>query len=71
MNKDIQPPEDRPGRGRKFIGVKFECCGVYSRIYYNEKLNAYNGYCPMCHRRVNVRVDPEKGVDARFFRLTP
>jgi len=63
------PPEERDKRGRKFIGVKFECCGVYGRIYYSEVNNGYYGYCPLCHKRVNVRVDPEKGTDGRFFRL--
>jgi len=61
----------RPVKGRKFIGVKFECCGVYSRIYFDEKRNGYFGCCPLCRRPVNVRVDPEKGIDARFFRLIP
>jgi hypothetical protein len=65
------PPEEREKRGRKFIGVRFDCCGVYARIYFNEKQNGYFGYCPMCHRRVSVRVDPEKGTDSRFFKLKP
>lgn len=63
------PQDANAQRGRKFIGVKFECCGVYSRIYYNDQKQGYFGYCPLCHRRVNVRVDPEKGIDARFFNL--
>jgi hypothetical protein len=63
------PPEERDKRNRKFIGVEFECCHVYSRIYFNETAKAYQGYCPLCHRRVKVRVDAEKGIDARFFRL--
>lgn len=57
-------------KGRKFIGVMFECCGVYSRIYLDEEKNGYFGQCPMCRRKVNVRIDPEKGVDSRFFRLS-
>ena len=64
-----QPPHERSQRGRKYIGVNFRCCGVYSRIYYSEARKGYFGYCPMCHRRVNVRVDPDKGIDARFFNL--
>ena len=62
------PPEQRDQRGRKFIGVQFTCCGVYSRIYFNEKENGYFGTCPLCRRRVRVRVDAEKGIDSRFFR---
>lgn len=71
MAKYGLPPEERGHRGRKFIGVRFDCCGVYSRIYYNKEQNGYFGYCPMCHRRVTVRVDPEKGIDGRFFSLKP
>ena len=67
--KYSMPPDDRNKRRKNFIGVEFECCGVYSRIYYSEKHNGYFGYCPLCHRRVRVRVDPEKGVDGRFFRM--
>lgn len=54
--------------GKKFIGVHFECCGLYTRIYYNEKENAYKGNCPLCRRPVNVKVDPQTGVEARFFK---
>lgn len=53
--------------GKKFIGVKFECCGVYTRIYHNEKENAYVGNCPLCRRSVRVEVNSQTGVDARFF----
>lgn len=63
------PPEERGKRDRKFIGVEFECCHVYSRIYYNETQNMYLGCCPLCRRRVRVKVDADKGIDARFFRL--
>jgi len=53
--------------GNKFIGVKFECCGLYARIYYNQEKNAYIGHCPKCRMPVRVAVDPQKGVDQRFF----
>lgn len=54
--------------GKKFIGVHFECCSVYTRIYHNEKENAYIGQCPLCHRKVTVKVDPKEGINARFFK---
>lgn len=53
--------------GKKFIGVHFECCGVYQRIYINDRGDAYEGSCPMCQRKVRALIDPKKGVDARFF----
>jgi len=52
---------------RKFIGVMFECCRVYARIYVNCEGTAYTGRCPRCQRRMKVRIGPE-GEDIRFFR---
>lgn len=52
---------------RKFVGVKFECCGVYRQIYMNKEGTAYEGYCPLCHKKVKIKVDPDKGVNCRFF----
>jgi len=54
-------------RGRKFIGITFECCRVYQRIYLNEAGTAYEGCCPKCMRPVEVKVD-KRGTDARFFK---
>lgn len=53
--------------GRKFIGVRFECCGVYVRIYINDKGDAYEGQCPLCRKRVRAIVNPKTGIDCRFF----
>ena len=51
---------------RKFIGVKFNCCGVYVRVYINKEGTAYEGRCPKCFRSVKFKVG-EGGTDHRFF----
>jgi hypothetical protein len=52
--------------GRPFLGVRFLCCGVYSRIYADEARTAYRGNCPRCAKPVFVRIGPG-GSDSRFF----
>ena len=52
---------------KKFLGIMFDCCGVYGRIYQNKEGNAYVGRCPKCMRTVKIRIG-EGGVGQRFFR---
>ena len=57
-------------RGRKFLGVMFNCCRAYGRIYINKEGTHYQGACPKCGKRVRVRIDPRTGINARFFETT-
>ena len=52
--------------GRRFIGIHFICCDVYTRVYVNREETAYEGNCPKCAKRVRLRIGPG-GTDARFF----
>jgi hypothetical protein len=57
-------------RRRLWVGVHFECCGVYQRIYREPEVPFYEGQCPQCGRRVTMRVGPD-GVSSRIFKATP
>lgn len=54
---------------RPYIGMLFECCGVYTRIYRRPGQMVYVGRCPKCMRPVRVRVRRD-GINARLFRAT-
>ena len=60
---ESQAPQRTP---RRFLGITFACCDVYSRIYVNRQETAYEGNCPKCARAVRLRIGPG-GTDQRFF----
>ena len=66
------PPETdaavNPGAAaRPYIGILFDCCGVYVRVYRRPEQDEYTGRCPNCLRPVKVRVAPD-GTNSRIFR---
>ncbi len=58
--------EADPSSGRPFVGVRFDCCEVYTRVYINDDKTAYEGRCPKCSKQVRLAIGPG-GTDARFF----
>ncbi len=52
---------------KSFLGIMFECCNVYARVYKNKEGTAYVGRCPKCLRRVSVKVG-QGGTNQRFFK---
>ena len=59
-----------PGSGshepKPFLGVYFKCCGVYGRVYRNQRQDAYEGRCPKCMGQITVGIGPG-GTENRIF----
>lgn len=49
-----------------FLGIMFNCCNTYGRIYKNKEGTAYVGRCPRCMRNLKVQIG-EGGTSQRFF----
>jgi len=55
------------GHSRPFLGVMFDCCHAYGRLYPDRFGKAFAGRCPRCGRAVSVPIGDD-GTDVKFFR---
>ena len=67
---DEDGPSGRTSRGRLWVGVYYECCSTYARVYRRPDEMCYRGRCPDCGARVSIRVGP-KGIAAKMLIATP
>jgi hypothetical protein len=60
---------DKRGREaeRPWIGVHFECCGIYARVYRDVSADRYESRCPKCAAPITIRVSPD-GVSTNIVR---
>lgn len=61
-----QTPPTAPTDARPYLGILFECCSVYARVYRRPDQHAYIARCPKCLRAARIRVATE-GSSQRFF----
>ena len=62
QSENSASPADR----KKYVGVRFHCCGLYLRIYVNKEGTAYEGRCPKCAKPLRLRIG-DGGTNHRFF----
>ncbi len=61
-----EPRSGSAAPAQPHVGVQFNCCRVYSRVYRNRAATAYVGHCPRCGRGVRLLIGPG-GTDERIF----
>ncbi len=61
-----QPDPGQQPPSRPFLGIHFQCCRTYGRIYRNDQQTEYSGRCPRCHGLVTVPIG-SGGSSSRFF----
>ncbi len=67
LGDDASAPADPDSSAdRRWLGIHYECCGVYGRVYRNREGTTYEGRCPRCLGRVQLPIGPD-GTDQRFF----
>lgn len=70
VNLTAVEPHSAAAADRPWIGIHFECCGTYRRVYRSPEDREYIGHCPKCARKVTLKVGPD-GVASRVFIARP
>ena len=65
--KNTENTEEKKRNPRKFLGIYFECCYVYGRLYQNLTATHYVGRCPRCMANLKVPIG-DGGINKRFFK---
>ena len=60
------PEPATPAPPRPWLGVRFDCCGVYQRVYLHRDGTRYEGRCPKCLRTIGFRVGPGGSATRQF-----
>jgi hypothetical protein len=68
LSSDATVPADKTEKPSRFLGIRFGCCDVYSRIYINDAGEAYEGRCPRCGQALRVTISAG-GSESRFFEV--
>ncbi|MSP24646.1 MAG: hypothetical protein EXR75_05675 [Myxococcales bacterium] len=68
MTRDKEGPPEGPAAPQS-LGVMFDCCNVYRRVFKRADGTAYEGRCPKCGRAVCLVVGPG-GSGSRVWRAT-
>jgi hypothetical protein len=68
---ESEPPSSHTtvSGGKRWLGILFNCCHVYGRIYKDAANRRYRGRCPSCGTPIDVPVGPA-GTNRRFFETT-
>ena len=52
--------------GKRWLGILFNCCHTYARVYRDDRTRQYRGRCPACGAEITVPIGPG-GTNRRFF----
>ena len=62
------PPKPKINQGRPFIGLRWACCGRYTRVVRHVDGTHYQGRCPGCGKSARIEVGTG-GTRSRFFQV--